>query len=133
MEGGEAGGAGFGGVQGKRTGVAELVADEGFGLFEGCLQFVGGFLEGLVDDFGGVGVVFPHADDVAAVDDGVAGEVGDLADGGGRAVKVDQAVDAGEQLDLGLLGALESAEGFEIVLVEEGSVVQRCEVEGGDG
>ena len=91
----------------ERAGIANLVADVGFSFFDGGSNFLGGLIEGQPDDFTGVGIELPEADELAAVGDGVAGEVGDAADVGVEVVGVveqrevvaavmDQAVDAGQ-------------------------------------
>ena len=59
-----------------------MVLNELCGFFDGGGDFLGWFVEGEPDDFTGFGIEFPEADEAAAVGDGVAGEVGDVADVG---------------------------------------------------
>jgi len=103
-----------------------LVLNERLGFFDGGGGFLRWLVESQPDDFTGFGIEFPEADKAAAIGDGVAGEVGDVADVGVEivgiieercvvAAMVDESVNAGEEADLGFLGGFEGAERVQVL------------------
>lgn len=109
---GDARGAGLRGVEAEAAGVADVVAQVGFGsLHFGPEAFVAGGpeVEGPPGDVLTVHIVLPEADQAAAVDDRVVGEIGVRAKGLGGARKqqipvrgVEQAGEVAAQQDEGI-------------------------------